>query len=386
METIKDQESPSSIPQFFGCYSNITGDTSKQQGRKISYDRWYKDDNEVAAHIIRHYDSRSVRSIPPLVMRESMCIPKQIHFIWFGSQSIPQYVDAHVFPQNKVKNHEQGKECWNETSRSWKMYHTAEDGWSHKLWNEESMNEFHEDVEPSSENISTLRMAYRYALKIKNYGMASDIARLEILYVYGGLYVDLDYYCFRSINDLHQSYDFFCGASNSGVIEVNNGLIGCKKYHFLIYELIKSISTWFSKHQRQIDNRDLEFSREFENNSTPTIVMSSFLDDQSLSSLRLVQKDVSAMQVIENTGPGLLTKSIFRLFYESASLKVGNEDQCLDRVIIFPASVFHPLPNNQRQNIESNITDSAKFAETINKYINFELTRAVHLWSCSWQN
>ena len=383
------EESPCSIPRFFGCSDEINVETRQRQGRKISYNRWHNNDEEVASYIVRHYHECKIASVPPSIsLQESLSIPKQIHFIWFGPRPIPRYTDAHVFPQNKLKSRVQDGKYWNETSRSWKMYHTVEDGWSHKLWNEESMNCFHEEVEPSSESISTLRMAYRYALSIRNYGMASDIARLEILYVYGGLYVDFDYYCFRSMNDLHQSYDFYCGASNSGCIEVNNGLIGSKKHHFLLFELIKCISTWFSKYQQttEIDERDLKFAAEFEPKSTPTSLMSSFLDDKSLLSLKLVQKDVSAMQVIENTGPGLLTKTIFELFFKYASDEVGTEDINLDGVIILPASAFHPFPNNHRQYIESKITDDASFAEIINKFVDFDSTRAVHLWSCLWQS
>ena len=59
-----------------------------------------------------------------------------------------------------------------------------------------------------------------------NYGMASDIARILILYEYGGTYIDVDYYCVDSIDRFHRQHDFFCGASNSGCIEFNNGLTG----------------------------------------------------------------------------------------------------------------------------------------------------------------
>ena len=389
MDHANQEELTCSISCFFGCYSTVNCEKGRQQGRKISCNRWYKDDEQVASYIIHHYHECMSAPAPPPTMQDSFSIPKQIHFIWFGPRPIPRHVDAQVFPQNKAKTQGQDGKYWNECSRSWKMHHSTEDGWSHKLWNEASMEQLHAKHEPSCECMATLRRGYSYALNIKNYGMASDIARLEILYIYGGLYVDFDYYCFRSISDLHQSYDFYCGASNSGSIEVNNGLIGCKKDHFLIVDLIKSISRWFSnfQHFSCIDNQGLQLSRDLQKESTlPSSLMSSFLDDQSLLSFRQVQKNVTSMQVIENTGPGLLTKSIFKFFHQHVSAKRDDEERSFGRIIVLPASAFHPLPNNQRHHVNDHISDDELFAEIINNVIDSDLTRAVHLWSCSWQS
>mmetsp|Transcript_592 Transcript_592/g.1040 ORF Transcript_592/g.1040 Transcript_592/m.1040 type:complete len:94 (+) Transcript_592:2-283(+) len=42
---------------------------------------------------------------------------------------------------------------------------------------------------------------YQRAIRNQNYGMASDILRLEILNVFGGVYVDVDYWCVKSLNE-----------------------------------------------------------------------------------------------------------------------------------------------------------------------------------------
>lgn len=55
----------------------------------------------------------------------------------------------------------------------------------------------------------------------------------QILYHFGGVYVDADMECLASLDDLHESIStgtghltFYTGFSNTGTIELNNGLIG----------------------------------------------------------------------------------------------------------------------------------------------------------------
>ncbi|KAJ3211152.1 hypothetical protein HK099_008091, partial [Clydaea vesicula] len=74
---------------------------------------------------------------------------------------------------------------------------------------------------------------------------ATDILRYEILYQYGGIYMDIDTVCVKPFTDLLQN-DFFVGyemLNNQGSIDpenpmVANGILGSKKKHFLLH-LIK---------------------------------------------------------------------------------------------------------------------------------------------------
>ena len=47
--------------------------------------------------------------------------------------------------------------------------------------------------------------------KVNNYAQMADIARYEILYKFGGLYLDYDTKCFKSFEPLHNMYTFFAG-------------------------------------------------------------------------------------------------------------------------------------------------------------------------------
>merc|ERR1719469_735984 len=138
-------------------------------------------------------DDSGVDNVGPLRSSSSppSNIPKQIHFIWLGPKAIPPYPDLtpSSLPSTTTKDDEGQEEeerlRWNGTMRSWKTHHNAQNGWSLQLWTESSIRTFHQSTPPSSHSIGILREAYEYAISIKNYGMASDIARLELLYCYG---------------------------------------------------------------------------------------------------------------------------------------------------------------------------------------------------------
>ncbi len=59
-----------------------------------------------------------------------------------------------------------------------------------------------------------------------NYGERSDIMRYEILYHFGGLYVDTDFECLRPMDEFHYYADFYTGVGYRKVLELYNGLIG----------------------------------------------------------------------------------------------------------------------------------------------------------------
>ena len=86
-------------------------------------------------------------------------IPKIVHQIWLGGP-VPEVYQA------------------------WMSSWLALNGWEYKLWTDEELKTFH------LHNKDLFDMA-------KNFGEKSDILRLEILFQYGGGYVDTDFECLR---------------------------------------------------------------------------------------------------------------------------------------------------------------------------------------------
>ncbi len=122
----------------------------------------------------------------------SPTIPKIIHQIWLGSE----------FPEK-----------YKEWQHSWILHHP---GWQYKLWQEKDIDEF------GLEN----RDLYDAA---PDYGYRSDIARYEILYRIGGLYIDTDFECLQPFDILHHGpYSLYIGLQplDVSVPQLGIGLIG----------------------------------------------------------------------------------------------------------------------------------------------------------------
>lgn len=129
----------------------------------------------------------------------SFRIPKIIHQIWIGN-SVPE----------KFKSYQ----------NSWKLYHPD---WEYRLWTQkdiESMEWYNAELIHQS----------------RNPGEISDIMRYEILYHYGGVYIDMDFECLAPLNDLHKKYDFYIGIQplDSGLVQLGIGIIGSIPGHPLL--------------------------------------------------------------------------------------------------------------------------------------------------------
>jgi mannosyltransferase OCH1-like enzyme len=124
-------------------------------------------------------------------------IPPIIHQIWLGSSFPTKY-------------------------RSWQKTWQKIPGFKYHLWTEEDIYTF------------PLKNRELYD-KATNWGERSDIVRYEILYRYGGLYVDTDFVCLKPqrIQELHQQYDFYGVLQPLDVMMfcLANGVIGAVPEH-----------------------------------------------------------------------------------------------------------------------------------------------------------
>ena len=214
-------------------------------------------------------------------------IPKIIHQIWLGSP-LPE----------KYKQFQQ----------SWKKYHPD---WTYILWTEKEIEEF------------GLKNKKIYDAST-NYGQKSDIARYEILYRIGGLYVDTDFECLKPFDILHHCLDFYtsCLPENKETrhLSLLNGLVAACPAHPILKSCVEGIEESF----------------------------------------------YSNKEIMAQTGPYFLTKVVF-----------SNLTHDCGRSVIFPASFFYPLPNYFAWHY-INQEDAKK------QFIRDE-SFAIHWWACSWQ-
>jgi len=139
-------------------------------------------------------------------------IPKIIHQIWLGSP-VPESFIA--------------------LQQSWIEFH-MDRGWSYKLWTDADvaqMQLYNQEFYDATDN----------------YGVKSDILRWEVLYTYGGVYVDMDYECLRALDDFHYTYDFYTALQPLDTLFVQLGaaLFGTRPGHPILQHCINTIKNDF---------------------------------------------------------------------------------------------------------------------------------------------
>lgn len=139
-------------------------------------------------------------------------VPKIIHQIWLGS-AVPQKYAS-----------------WLAT---WHKHHPD---WTIIMWMDHDMQ--------------NLNLVNKDLFKrVHNYGEKADILRLELINMFGGLYIDTDYECLQPFDKFNLCNSFYICSVGVGIcgIGVNNGLIGASQGHPLIQKLVHSMKSAANK-------------------------------------------------------------------------------------------------------------------------------------------
>ena len=129
-----------------------------------------------------------------------MNIPKIIHQIWVGDQS---------------KRPVEMMETWKEKNPTW----------DYRFWSEENM--------PKLRNQAQFDAMNELAGK-------ADILRYELLYNYGGFFIDADSICVNSLDDFFVENEAFCCWENEEVREglMCNGYLACSQNNKLLDDMV----------------------------------------------------------------------------------------------------------------------------------------------------
>lgn len=129
-------------------------------------------------------------------------IPRIFHQIWVGPNPMPEEFHAYT--------------------ESWKTHHPD---WEMRLWTEDNLPE-------------GLRRPEVYE-RLRMPAERSDILRLDLLWRFGGVYLDTDFECRRSIEPLVADLDFFAALLKPG--RVNNAIIGAVPEHPILDRALNDI-------------------------------------------------------------------------------------------------------------------------------------------------
>ncbi len=215
-------------------------------------------------------------------------IPKIIHQIWLGGE----------IPKISIE-------------LSNRMMEINSD-WEYKLWNEQDIQEI------GLKNIELYN-------NTQNYGSKSDIARYEILQRFGGIYIDTDFECVKSFNDLC-NLDFFAGNGHVDTPELFNSIIGSVPNGKIINSFVEGLN-------------DVKKFNEYINN------------------------------IMNTTGPYYIT----RTYFDNTTID--------DNSVIFPTKFFFPFPAVYRHTVRNYSEIAERYVKT---FIN-ENTYCIHLWQTTWQ-
>ncbi|MDR0812491.1 MAG: hypothetical protein LBO63_00585 [Oscillospiraceae bacterium] len=125
-------------------------------------------------------------------------IEKIIHYVWLGSREVPREYAAFI--------------------ENWRKLHPE---WEIIKWNEENYD---------CENNDWIRLA----IEQKNYSLAADVIRSNVLLNYGGVYLDVDIELFKPLDDLVNENDFFIGYETD--FWFGCAILGAKKNHQIMRE------------------------------------------------------------------------------------------------------------------------------------------------------
>jgi len=126
-------------------------------------------------------------------------IEKTIHYVWLGSNDVPDELAVFV-------------EGWRRLNPGWQIV----------KWNEENFDCDSNDW-------------LRYAIEQKNYPLAADVMRSYVLLNYGGVYLDTDVELLKPLDELADESDFFIGYETD--FWFGCAVLGAKKDHRIMREV-----------------------------------------------------------------------------------------------------------------------------------------------------
>ncbi len=151
---------------------------------------------EYVLGIHQKYGIRNKKLLFSIKRTDKPMIPKIIHYFWFGGKTLPEKNRKYI-------------EGWKEKCPDYEI----------REW-----NEYNYDV--------TKNIFMKQAWESKRWAFAADYARLDIVYEYGGIYLDTDVEVLKNLDDLlyQEAYLGF-----EGNLFINTGLgFGARKNHPLI--------------------------------------------------------------------------------------------------------------------------------------------------------
>jgi mannosyltransferase OCH1-like enzyme len=144
-------------------------------------------------------------------------IPKVFHQIWVGPDPLPAEFEAYA--------------------QTWRDHHP---GWEYRLWGEDSLPAMrNRDLYDAAEDLVPEHSVWQFR---------ADVLRYEILWSYGGVYVDVDFECLAPLDARIEGLEAFA-AWEVQDRWVNNAILGAEPAHPFVDRLITGLPASVAHHR-----------------------------------------------------------------------------------------------------------------------------------------
>lgn len=232
-------------------------------------------------------------------------IPKIIHQVWIGSKVPDRY---------------------KEMMKSWQELHPD---WTYILWTDDMIDAF--------------PMENRHLFdQVPNYSSKVDIWTFEILYRYGGLYVDTDFEALLPFDELNENLDFYTGGISCG--EIYYGLVGAVPGHPIMRKCIDG------------------------------------LKDRPVP--QAIDGQVSFEGILSFAGPYYFGEKVLEVLHQGVQ-------EGYERCVVFPEYMLYPFPAEYRWHFwrlwdRAHYKHTAAERELMSRFLK-SYSFAVHYFATSWQ-
>lgn len=203
------------------------------------------------------YDAHSLKVTPD---RNAAVIPKIIHIMWLGGK-LPQEYEEFVKSWRRLHSE------W--TIIFWTDSHLNYDRGSHIVRSFDELSAFlHAKNSPKNIVVDATFLFFdnkdMYDEAI-NYGEKSDILKWEIVYRFGGVYVDIDFQALKPLDIFHTRYDFYTGLQplDTNMVQLGAALFAARPYHPILHACVTKIRENKSIKQIIVKTGPIHFTRCF---------------------------------------------------------------------------------------------------------------------------
>ncbi len=203
------------------------------------------------------YEKNSFDKVAP---QSESRIPKIIHVMWLGGKLPEEYV-RYV--------------------ESWKKYHPK---WTILFWTDSATNynqavEIVHTFDQLASRLESIHGGERIVIDVAdlqfdnrgfydkaiNYGEKSDILKWEIVYRFGGVYVDVDFECLRPLDVYHHTYDLYTGIQplDTNMVQLGAALYGAVPHHPILRACVENIKNNQHINQIVVKTGPIHFTKTF---------------------------------------------------------------------------------------------------------------------------